>query len=335
MEEVELLLDAKAIVAESPSWDVEKHLLYWVDIDGKKVHIYDPSKNEDKAIEAGQYVGAIAPKKSGGAILAMHHGIYFLNFETEKFTFVFDPESDKPDNRFNDGKCDAAGRFWAGTMSFGEKEPLGSFYRIDRDRSVTKMFDKVTVSNGIAWNPDNTIMYYIDTPTKIVFAFDFDLKTGSLSNRRTVVRVPDGQGSPDGMTSDSEGMIWVAHWGGWRVSRWDPRNGKLMEVVDIPVEKVTSCVFGGEDLDELYITTASRGLSSEDLKKQSHAGGIFELKTHVRGTPTYSYDEKNRQVIACLFFSIHRYGVYLMYVFVLNRYSYDRNRTSVFRQGAF
>ncbi|MGC8683244.1 MAG: SMP-30/gluconolactonase/LRE family protein [Athalassotoga sp.] len=289
---VDLLLDAGAIVAESPSWDAKNKLLYWVDIDGKKVHIYDPSKNEDKIINSNQYVGCIAPNKSGGAILAMHHGIYFLNFETEEFTFVCDPESDKPDNRFNDGKCDAYGRFWAGTMNLEEKDPLGALYRIDRDHSVTKMVDKVTVSNGIAWNPDNSIMYYIDTRTKSVFAFDYDLKAGSISNRRVAVKIPDGQGSPDGMTSDSEGMIWVAHWGGWRISRWDPRNGKLIEVINIPVEKVTSCVFGGDDLDELYITTASRGLNTDGLKKQPHAGGIFKYKTHVRGMPTYAYDEK-------------------------------------------
>ncbi len=289
---VELLLDAKAIVAESPSWDSKKQLLYWVDIDGKKVHVYDPSKKVDKSIDAGQYVGCIAPKNSGGAILAMHHGIYFLDFETEKFTFVCDPESDKPNNRFNDGKCDAAGRFWAGTMNLDEKAPLGSLYKIDRDRSVTKIFDKVTVSNGIAWSPDNSIMYYIDSPTKSVFAFDFDLKTGTLSNKRIAVRIPDGQGSPDGMTSDSEGMIWVAHWGGWRISRWDPHNGKLIEVINLPVEKVSSCVFGGKDLDELYITTASRGLDQEGFKKQPHAGGIFKLKTHVKGMPTYFYDEE-------------------------------------------
>ncbi len=292
MEKTELLLDAKAIVAESPSWDSKNNLLYWVDIDGKKVHVYNPSTKEDKFVDAGQYVGCIAPKKDDGVILGMHHGIYFFDFKSEKFTFVCDPESDKPDNRFNDGKCDAYGRFWAGTMNLEEKDPLGALYRIDRDHSVTKMVDKVTVSNGIAWNPDNSIMYYIDTRTKSVFAFDYDLKTGSISNRRVAVKIPDGQGSPDGMTSDSEGMIWVAHWGGWRISRWDPRNGKLIEVINIPVEKVTSCVFGGDDLDELYITTASRGLNADGLKKQPHAGGIFKYKTHVRGMSTYAYDEK-------------------------------------------
>ncbi len=287
---VELLLDAGAIVAESPSWDAKNKLLYWVDIDGKKVHIYDPLKNEDKAINTDQYVGCIAPKKSGGAILGMHHGIYFLDIEREEFTFVHDPESDKMGTRFNDGKCDAYGRFWAGTMDLKESEPLGALYKMDKDRSVTKMIDKVTISNGIAWSPDNSIMYYIDTKTKSVFSFDYDLKTGSISNRRVAVEIPDGQGSPDGMTSDSEGMIWVAHWGGWRISRWDPRNGKLIEVVNVPVERVTSCVFGGDDLDELYITTASRG-SVNELKNQPHAGGIFKYKTHVKGMSTYAYGE--------------------------------------------
>ncbi len=288
---IDLLIDSRAIVAEGPSWDMERKLLYWVDVDGKKIHVYDPSKNEDKAIDTGQYVGAIVPKKSGGVVLAMHHGIYFFDFEEKKFTFICDPESDKSDNRFNDGKCDAAGRFWAGTMSLEEKAPLGALYRMNPDRSVTKVLDNVTVSNGITWSPDSSIMYYIDTPTKSVAAFDYDLTTGSISNKRIIVRIPDGQGVPDGMTSDLEGMIWVAHWGGWRISRWDPSNGKLIEVINIPVEKVTSCVFGGEDLDELYITTSSRGLSKDKLKSQPHAGGVFKFKTSVRGMPTYAYKE--------------------------------------------
>ncbi|MEM3844841.1 MAG: SMP-30/gluconolactonase/LRE family protein, partial [Candidatus Parvarchaeota archaeon] len=183
------------------------------------------------------------------------------------------------------------GRFWAGTLNLEEKDPLGALYKIERNHSVTKMVDKVTISNGIAWSPDNRIMYYIDSPTKRVDAFDYDVESGTISNRRTVVEIPDNSGVPDGMTSDSEGMIWIAHWGGWKVSRWNPYNGKLIEVVNVPVERVTSCVFGGDNLDELYITTARRGLSKKDLRKQPNAGGIFRYKTHTKGMPTYFYDD--------------------------------------------
>lgn len=286
---LELVLDVNAILAEGPCWDEVEQLLYWVDIEGKKVHIYDPATNVDRAIDVGQHVGAIAVRKSGGAVLAMHHGIYFLDIKTEKLIPVCDPENDKPDNRFNDGKCDAAGRFWVGTLNFEEKDPLGALYCMEIDHSVRKILKGVTVSNGITWSPDNTVMYYIDSPTRQVVAFDYDIKTGSISNKRVVVEIPEGEGNPDGMTSDSEGMIWVAQWGGWQVSRWNPYTGELIDKIPVPVERVTSCIFGGKDLDELYITTARRGLEGEELKKQPHAGGIFRIKTGIKGLPTYKY----------------------------------------------
>ncbi|MGC8612581.1 MAG: SMP-30/gluconolactonase/LRE family protein, partial [Athalassotoga sp.] len=256
---------------------------------GKKAHIYDPVTKTDKAIEVGQYIGSIVPRKSGGAVVAMHHGLYFLNTNDEKLTFISDPEESKVENRFNDGKCDAFGRFLVGTMHFEEKEPTGSLYCLEIDHSIKTMLGDVTISNGIAWSPDNRTMYYIDSPTKRVDAFDYDIESGSISNRRTVIKIPDNSGVPDGMTSDSEGMLWIAHWGGWQVSRWDPRTGKQIDVIHVPAEMVSSCVFGGTSLDELYITTAKRGLRGKDLKKQPDAGGIFRIKVNVKGMPTYKY----------------------------------------------
>ncbi|MCW1306192.1 MAG: SMP-30/gluconolactonase/LRE family protein [Candidatus Parvarchaeota archaeon] len=288
-ENLQLLLNVGAITAEGPSWDEDDQVLYWVDIDGEKVHIYDPSTKKDKAIEVGQYVGSIVPRKSGGVIVAMHHGLYFLNTEDGKLDFVVDPEKDELNNRFNDGKCDISGRFFIGTMHFEEKEPTGSLYCLEPDHSIRTLLTNVTISNGIAWSPDNRIMYYIDSPTKRVDAFDYDVESGTISNRRTVVEIPDNSGVPDGMTSDSEGMLWVAHWGGWQVSRWDPYIGKQIDTIHVPAEMISSCVFGGDNLDELYITTARRGLSKKDLRKQPNAGGIFRIKVNVKGMPTYKY----------------------------------------------
>ncbi len=285
---LEMVLNV-AIVGEGASWDEDNDLLYWIDIDGKKVHIYNPATKKDREIDVGQYIGAIVPRKSGGAVVALHNGFYFLDLESEKLTFICDPENDKPNNRFNDGKCDVRGRFLAGTMPLDEKDPTGSLYCLEVDHSVRKLISDVTISNGIAWSPDNKIMYYIDTRTKRVDAFDYDVESGNISKRRTVVKIPENAGGPDGMTSDSEGMIWVAHWGGWQVSRWDPYTGKQIDAIHVPVERVSSCVFGGVNLDELYITTARRGLSKDELKKQPDAGGLFRIKVGIKGMPTYKY----------------------------------------------
>jgi len=288
-ENLELLLNVGAIVSEGPSWDETNKTLYWVDIDGKRVHIYDLTTKKDISIEVGQYVGSVVPRKSGGAVVAMQYGIYFFNTEDGKLTFISNPEKDKSMNRFNDGKCDAFGRFLVGTMHFEEKEPTGALYCLEPDHSIKTLLTDVTISNGIAWSPDNKIMYYIDSPTKHVDAFDYDIESGTIYNKRIVVRIPDNCGIPDGMTSDSEGMLWVAHWGGWQVSRWDPYTGKQIDKIHVPAKMVSSCVFGGTNLDELYITTARRGLNEKELRNQPNAGGIFKIKVGIKGMITYKY----------------------------------------------
>jgi sugar lactone lactonase YvrE len=288
MNDIELVYDAKVALGEGPSWDAANQLLYWVDILSQKLYIYDPRSNESRAIHTGQLIGAVVPRKEGGVVLAMQNGFYTLDLDTEQLTPIIDPEQDQPTNRFNDGKCDANGRFWAGTMNLNESEPTGSLYCMEEGH-VRKVLSDVTISNGIAWTKDNKTMYYIDTPTKQVVAFDFDLQHATLSNKRTVVTIPEGEGFPDGMNIDDEDMIWVAHWDGYQVSRWNPNTGEKLESIKVPAAKVTSCVFAGVDLDELYITTARTGLSEEELKSQPHAGGLFRIKTTVRGSKTYGF----------------------------------------------
>ena len=289
-ESVELMVDAKATLGEGPIWHAQKQVLYWVNILENQLHIYNPTTNEDRSIDVGQYVTTVVPRKSEGLIVTVQNGFASLDPETEQLTIIHDPERHLPGNRFNDGKCDPAGRLWAGTMSLGSGiTGAGSLYVMDRDLSVRRVLDRVTISNGIAWSLDHLMMYYIDTPTREVSAFDYDIESGSISNRRTAVKIPETYGFPDGMTIDAEGMLWVAGWGSSRVSRWDPKSGKLLQAVTIPATNVSACAFGGHNLDDLYITTAREGLTEEDLVEQPLAGGLFRVKPGVCGNETFEF----------------------------------------------
>lgn len=282
--ELELVIDAKATLGEGPCWDSQKQLLYWVDILEKKVHIYNPTTNEDKEICLGQTVGAVVPGESSEMILALENGFYFLNPDTEELRAICDPESHLSENRFNDGKCDPAGRFWAGTTDAVGIDGKGALYCLDTDLTVKKKVEHVSTSNGLAWSPDYKYMYFIDTPTRKVVRFDYDICTGNIENPKDVVVIQKEEGLPDGMTIDEEGMLWIAHWGGSKVSRWNPMNGEQLLSIPIPALYVTSCTFGGRDLNELYITTAKMHTTD------GSAGGVFRIKTNVRGCPTYQFN---------------------------------------------
>lgn len=290
MRKPELVLDAKAILGEGPSWDETRNVLYWVDILGMEVHIYDPITQTDRAIPTGQHVGAVVPGKNKRAVVALKSGFFELDLESGELTRkTEDLEPHLPGNRFNDGKCDAAGRFWAGTMDMSERALSGSLYCMDTDGSVRKVEEGIGISNGIAWDSENKTMYYIDTMQRMVAAYDFDLTTGTIRNKRMVVDFSNEAGFPDGMTIDDEGMLWVAHWDGYQVSRWHPQTGKKLESIILPVARVTSCTFGGKHRNELYITTARHNGIAGEYENQPHAGGLFRVELPVIGTPTYSF----------------------------------------------
>ena len=288
--ESDLLLDVKSELGEGPSWDSRDGVLYWVDIFRGLVHRYSPDEPKDEGFQAGQYVSSVVPSRSGGVVVTLQHGFYALKLGGQP-TRIAEVEGGLTGNRFNDGKCDPHGRLWAGTMDLEEKRPLGALYVLEKGGSVRKVFGKVTVSNGLGWSPDHRTMYYIDTPTKLVRAFDYSDSTGETTNGRTAVDMSGQPGFPDGMAVDAEGMLWVAHWGGWRVTRFDPRNGKALVHVDIPASQVTSCCFGGKRLDQLYVTTAKAGIGPEETAKGSPAGGLFRIETGVRGLDTFIFDD--------------------------------------------
>lgn len=286
---VSLLVDAQADLGEGPIWDHTLKQLYWVDIEAGQVHIHRPGVELDRVLPVGCKVGTVVPRASGHLMLATAQGFEAFDTDTCQRTTLADPERHLPDNRFNDGKCDAKGRFWAGTMSMTRQQHAGSLYVLDTDHCVRKVLDGVTTSNGLDWSPDLSTMYYIDTPTMKVQAFDYEAQTGAITHQRTAVTIPEGVGRPDGMTVDAEGMLWVAHWDGSRVTRWDPASGELLQTILLPADRVTSCTFGGEQLDTLFITTARHGLTPEQLARQPHAGGLFAAKPGVCGRPANRY----------------------------------------------
>jgi sugar lactone lactonase YvrE len=285
----ELVLDAKVLLGEGPWWNARTGELYWVDIEGCAVHIFDPATGSDRKIDVGQMVGCVVGRKSGGVVLALQQGLYALDLETEELTPLLDPESHLPENRFNDGKCDSRGRFWAGTTRVAHDQQVGSLYRLHEDLTIHRALSDVWISNGLAWSLDDRTMYFIDSPTSQVVAFDFDADAGTIRNKRLVIELPQGGGSPDGMTIDEEGMLWVALWDGWRVIRVNPHQGAIMDEIKLPVARPTSCCFGGTTLDELYITTASTRMPAEELAKQPLAGGLYRCKPGVKGFPMIEF----------------------------------------------
>jgi sugar lactone lactonase YvrE len=287
--QVELAVDAKAALGEGPHWDADQQQLYWVDIEQEQLHVHDPSGDADTVYDVGCKTGAAVLRQSGSVLLATQHGFEDFDLNTQQKTSIADPESHLPDNRFNDGKCDSRGRFWAGTMSMVRQPQAGSLYVLETDGSVRRLLGGVTTSNGLGWSPDDSTMYYIDTPTLQVVAFDFAADAGTIDNRRVIITFPSDVGRPDGMTVDADGMLWIAHWDGGRITRWDPKGGQLLAAVRLPAQRVTSCTFGGPGLDRLFITTARHGLDQAVLDQQPLAGGLFVLEPGVRGLPTYRY----------------------------------------------
>jgi sugar lactone lactonase YvrE len=212
-----------------------------------------------------------------------------MDLPSEKLTRLAEPEAQLPGNRFNDGKCDPAGRFLAGSMDDAEIAATGSLYSLVPDGTLKTLLTGLGISNGLAWSPDGRTFYHIDTPTRRVTAYDYDLQTGELANPRPAVSVPPELGWPDGMTCDAQGKLWVAMWGGAKLTRWDPGTGRLLAEIPFPALNVSACTFGGADLDELYVTTARKGMSAEQLARHPLSGGLFRVKTEVQGMPTFTF----------------------------------------------
>jgi len=286
---VEVALDLKCQLGEGPIWDSKLQKLLWINIVAKEVHVYDPKTKKDEVLNVGQMVGTIVPRKQGGAVVALENGFHFLDLNDGKVTKIIDPEN-VPNNRFNDGKCDPAGRLYAGTMDMKAAKEKGALYVLDTDLSARKILDKTTISNGIIWSPDHTKMYYTDSPKRTIDVFDYDIKTGNISNRQVLIALEPGDDVPDGNTIDADGNLWVAHWGGSKVTQWNPHTKELMRTVHVPASQITAVAFGGPTLEDLYITSARIDLDDEKLSKEPLAGALFVTRIPgVKGVPASEF----------------------------------------------
>jgi sugar lactone lactonase YvrE len=273
-----VVLEHQCQLGEGPVWDFERKIIIWIDILRGEIHEHSPAEKWHRILPVYEMIGSVALCKDGNFIAALQSGFAFINRSTGEIKKIINPEEHLPGNRFNEGKCDPAGRFFAGTMSLSETKEQGSFYMLKDDGSVEKKLENLSVPNGMAWSLDYRTFYQIDSPTSQVLSYNYDIKTGNFSNRKVIISIPKEEGFPDGMTIDSEGMLWIAHWNGWQISRWNPHTGQKLGSVPMPVANVTSCTFGGGTLNDLYVTSASAGLTKSERNVQPLAGALFILR---------------------------------------------------------
>jgi sugar lactone lactonase YvrE len=255
---IEVLVDVKPILGEGPLWDVQEQRLYWIDSLGCNVFRCTWDGREIRAWDVPAPIGSMALRGQGGAVLSLANGFHFIDFKTGETHLIIDPEADKPKNRINDGKVDKRGRFVAGSMDTMEEGPNGALYRLDPDLSLHKLDDGIIVSNGPCWSPDGKTFYFADSWSGEIWAYDYDLDTGNVSNRRTFAKIDtSGGAAADGATVDAEGFVWSAQVYAGKLIRFAP-DGSTDRVIEMPVKKVTSVMFGGPNLDVLFVTSMAK-----------------------------------------------------------------------------
>jgi sugar lactone lactonase YvrE len=264
-------------LGEGPVWDAVCGELLWVDILAPCFHRLNLASGRITTIGVEEALGWIAPREGRADYIAgFRSGFYVLDIETGARRLIGDPEPDRPDNRLNDAKVDPKGRLWAGSKDDTDRAASGALYRLDPSLSWTRCDDGYGVANGPTFSPDGRILYHTDSAARTIYAFDLH-EDGSLSNRRVWLEFPEAWGYPDGMTTDAEGCLWVGHWGGGRLSRFAP-YGALVRSITLPASNITSCAFGGVDLDRLFVTSSTIG-----KERERHAGALFEVEAGVRG----------------------------------------------------
>ncbi|GLS98543.1 SMP-30/gluconolactonase/LRE family protein [Piscinibacter gummiphilus] len=287
---VRCLWPAGATLGEGTMWSPGEQSLYWVDILERTLYRYHPATGARASWKFEEEISALAERANApGLIVTLRRGFAFFDPSTERLTRLHEPEPDRVGNRFNDGKCDAQGRFWAGTMDFGATHPTGAMYRYEADGSCTRLDDGYAVSNGPTWSADGRTMYFNDTVHQQVNAFDLDPATGAVSNKRPWLKFGPGEGYPDGMTTDAAGRLWICHWGGSRVTCHDPVTAQELARVDLPTAHITNVAFGGPDFRTLFITSARYELTEAQLAEQPLAGSLFAVEIDSPGQAPHRF----------------------------------------------
>jgi len=278
------VMDAKASLGECPVWSVAEQALYWVDINAPALHRFDPATGDDTAMAMPESIGCFALRSQGGFVVALRGGIWLAGPDGTLERKIADAPYDPAHHRFNDGRCDPQGRFWAGSMNEQRDADSAALVRVDRDHRVTPVLRDMMISNGLAWSPDGRTMYHTDTPTRTIHAYDFDAASGLPSHRRVLAHFADATHRPDGAAVDSEGCYWTAFYGGGKVARLSPAGAVLAEL-PVPAQCPTMCAFGGPDLKTLYVTSARQFRSDEELTRLPLSGGLFAMAVAVPGLP--------------------------------------------------
>ena len=283
------VFEVRARLGEGPVWDARTRRLYWVDIYNHRIHRFDPSTRQDDILRLPEIVTCVVPTRRGLLLVALRHDLALLDPSTEELTRVLTLEADQPDLRFNDGKVDPQGRFWIGSMS-ASGLAQGALYRYDPDGSVRGMESGLTISNGMGWSPNGRTFYHTDSTARRIYAYDYDEGSGAITGRRVFADLSGSPAFPDGLAVDGEGCVWSAQWDGWCVIRFAP-DGREVRRLELPVQRPTSCCFGGPELRTLYITSASVGLSEQEVQLCPLSGDLFWVETETSGLPGRPFDD--------------------------------------------
>lgn len=261
-------------LAEGPSWDAKRGRIYWVDIPARRYHYMDLESRKIGTVATKDIITSLYPDGNGGFMGTTNDSFIKMDPESNSISKIASIDIPTGKVRFNDGKCDSYGNYWAGTMDIKGKERIGKLYSLNSNGKISILLEDLTISNGLCWDTDRKLFYHVDTPTRKVSVYDYSPGTMEIWNRRTAVDFGNLEGNPDGMAIDSQGKLWVAHWGGSCISKWDPQTGKLVKSMEIPAKNVTSCAFGGFEMDRLFITTARNSVENHG---GDMGGSLFEL----------------------------------------------------------
>lgn len=286
------IIKTGAILGESPIWSTQDQVLYWIDIKSPAIHCFNPLTRENKSWKMEQEIGSIALRQGGGLIAGLRSEIALINPDMKTIKSIVLPEFKNPMTRFNDGKCDRQGRFWSGTMydppgppkNYFGREPIGKLYRVNSKYECQAVIDDILVPNGLAWSPNGSVMYFTDSPKRIIWAYEYNIDSGEPGKRSLFAKIPKGlkRGTCDGATVDSEGYYWCSEFRGSRIVRYSP-DGNINRIIKLPVTRPTSCAFGGKDLSILYVTSAKIMMNKEELKLDFNAGSLLALDVGVCG----------------------------------------------------